>query len=75
MSVGHLAELSNQKQLVKRTLTNLYNERPAWLDMAHRKLDEAVFAAYGWQPNVSDEMFFLRAFWHSIRSTLRERLR
>ena len=37
-------------KLKKRTLTNLYNERPAWLANAHRKLDEAVFAAYGWPP-------------------------
>ena len=29
-------------KLKKRTLTNLYNERPAWLDLAHRKLDETV---------------------------------
>ncbi len=29
-------------------LTNLYNERPTWLANAHRTLDEAVFAAYGW---------------------------
>ena len=35
-------------KLKKRTLTNLYNERPAWLDLAHRKLDAAVAAAYGW---------------------------
>ncbi|OYW85339.1 MAG: hypothetical protein B7Z22_08770 [Hyphomonas sp. 32-62-5] len=35
--------------LKKRTLTNLYNERPAWLDHAHRDLDRAVAAAYGWQ--------------------------
>ena len=35
-------------KLKKRTLTNLYNERPAWLDLAHRKLDTAVAAAYGW---------------------------
>jgi type II restriction/modification system DNA methylase subunit YeeA len=34
--------------LKKRTLTNLYNERPAWLDHAHRDLDAAVAAAYGW---------------------------
>lgn len=34
--------------LKKRTLTNLYNERPAWLDLAHKKLDAAVAAAYGW---------------------------
>ncbi len=38
-----------------RTLTNLYNQRPAWLELAHQKLDEAVFAAYGWAPAISDE--------------------
>ena len=43
------------KKLKKRTLTNLYNERPTWLDLIHRKLDEAVFAAYGWPPDMSDE--------------------
>lgn len=36
------------KELAKRTLTNLYNSRPAWLVKAHRVLDEAVAAAYGW---------------------------
>ncbi len=34
--------------LKKRTLTNLYNQRPARLDHAHRALDEAVAEAYGW---------------------------
>mgnify|MGYP005843104567 CR=1 FL=1 len=42
-------------RLKKRTLTNLYNQRPAWLDLAHKKLDEAVFAAYGWDPGLPDE--------------------
>jgi hypothetical protein len=41
--------------LKKRTLTNLYNQRPAWLALAHKKLDEAIFAAYGWNPGISDE--------------------
>jgi type II restriction/modification system DNA methylase subunit YeeA len=36
------------KVLAKRTLTNLYNARPAWLDHAHRELDQAVADAYGW---------------------------
>ncbi|WP_435660957.1 class I SAM-dependent DNA methyltransferase [Leisingera caerulea] len=36
------------KELKKRTLTNLYNARPAWLDHAHKKLDESVAEAYGW---------------------------
>ena len=39
----------------KRTLTNLYNTRPTWLELAHKKLDEAVFAAYGWLSDLSDE--------------------
>ena len=39
----------------KRTLTNLYNARPTWLDLAHKRLDEAVFAAYGWKSDMSDE--------------------
>ena len=41
--------------LKKRTLTNLYNERPAWLDNAHRDLDAAVAAAYGWPADLSEE--------------------
>jgi type II restriction/modification system DNA methylase subunit YeeA len=35
-------------ELKKRTLTNLYNQRPTWLDQAHKALDTAVAAAYGW---------------------------
>jgi hypothetical protein len=34
-------------ELKKRTLTNLYNQRPAWLLHAHAALDRAVWAAYG----------------------------
>jgi hypothetical protein len=41
--------------LKKRTLTNLYNQRPAWLVHAHRALDEAVAAAYGWPVDLSDD--------------------
>ena len=41
--------------LAKLTLTNLYNKRPKWLENAHRKLDEAVFAAYGWPAAVTDD--------------------
>jgi len=42
-------------RLKKRTLTNLYNERPAWLDLAHKKLDAAVAAAYGWPADLTNE--------------------
>jgi len=41
--------------LKKRTLTNLYNERPVWLANAHRDLDVAVAAAYGWETDISDD--------------------
>jgi hypothetical protein len=47
-------------KLKKRTLTNLYNERPAWLDLAHKKLDAAVAAAYGWSADFSDELILER---------------
>ena len=46
--------------LKKRTLTNLYNTRPTWLDNAHRKLDAAVFAAYGWPADLSDDEILAR---------------
>lgn len=26
-----------------------------WHALAHKQLDEAVFAAYGWKPDLSDE--------------------
>src|SRR2546425_10571697 len=47
-------------RLKKRTLTNLYNERPPWLDLAHKKLDAAVAAAYGWPPDLKDEQILER---------------
>jgi len=45
---------ASEEELKKRTLTNLYNARPAWLADTHRKLDEAVFAAYGWPSILTD---------------------
>jgi len=48
-------EGASEKELKRRTLTNLYNQRPTWLDLAHRKLDEAVLDAYGWPHDLSDE--------------------
>ncbi len=50
----------SEAELKKRTLTNLYNARPAWLDEAHRTLDAAVFAAYGWPADLSDEEILAR---------------
>jgi type II restriction/modification system DNA methylase subunit YeeA len=42
-------------ELKKRTLTNLYNQRPTWLNNLHCALDEAVAAAYGWEADISDD--------------------
>ena len=41
-------------QLKRRTLTNLYNDLPAWLELTHKSLDAVVFAAYGWSPDLTD---------------------
>jgi type II restriction/modification system DNA methylase subunit YeeA len=46
--------------LAKLTLTHLYNKRPAWLQNAHRKLDEAVLAAYGWPAAITDDELLRR---------------
>ena len=45
---------ADAKALQKRTLTNLYNQRPAWLAQAHAQLDAAVAAAYGWADYPAD---------------------
>jgi type II restriction/modification system DNA methylase subunit YeeA len=49
-----------EDQLKKRTLTNLYNQRPTWLDLAHKKLDRAVLDAYGWPHDLTDEDILTR---------------
>ena len=41
-------KFGHEKELAERTLTKLYNQPPAWLDAAHKTLDVAVAAAYGW---------------------------
>jgi hypothetical protein len=47
-------KLGLEKQLAERTLTKLYNQRPAWLDTAHKALDGAVAQAYGWSDYTAD---------------------
>lgn len=58
-----VAKPGHEADLKKRTLTNLYNARPAWLDLAHKALDKAVAAAYGWPdytPETPDEEILRR---------------
>jgi hypothetical protein len=45
---------ASEAEIKKRTLTNLYNQRPQWLNHLHQALDDAVFAAYGWPDNLTD---------------------
>ena len=51
---------ASDEELAKRTLTNLYNEMPAWLRDAHATLDGAVLAAYGWPADISDDDLLAR---------------
>jgi hypothetical protein len=46
---------ASEEELELRTLTNLYNERSAWLRDIHANLDKAVLAAYGWPADIPDE--------------------
>lgn len=48
------AEGLSESQKKKRTLSALYNEKPSWLRMAHKELDRAVYAAYGWSVDVPE---------------------
>ncbi len=47
-------------RLKERTLTKLYNVRPAWLAACHAKLDAAVAAAYGWPADLTEEVILER---------------
>ena len=51
---------ASERELKGRTLTNLYNARPTWLDLAHRRLDAAVLAAYGWPADLGGEALLAR---------------
>ncbi len=51
---------ASEDDLKSRTLTKLYNERPEWLANAHRTLDEAVFAAYGWPSTLTKQEILSR---------------
>jgi type II restriction/modification system DNA methylase subunit YeeA len=53
-------EGTGEAELKRRTLTNLYNERPTWLDLAHRRLDRAVLDAYGWPHDLPDDEILAR---------------
>ena len=58
-----VAKAGHEKDLSERTLTKLYNARPAWLAAAHAALDISVATAYGWTdytPEMADETILQR---------------
>lgn len=60
--VRPVAKPGYEAALKKRTLTNLYNERPAWLANLHAALDKAVADAYGWEWPLTDDEILRRLF-------------
>lgn len=61
-----------EAELSKRTLTNLYNDRPVWLANAHDELDHAVASAYGWteySPALPDDEILNRLLKLNIERT------
>ena len=67
------AEGLNDADRKKRTLTNLYNARPTWLDLAHKKLDAAVFDAYDWPHELTDEQILERLLALNLHRAAREK--
>jgi hypothetical protein len=59
-------------KLEKRTLTNLYNERSTWLDLAHKKFDGAVFAAYGWKSDLTDDQILAELLALNLKRAAKE---
>ncbi len=49
-----LPKPGHEKDMAERTLTKLYNQRPAWLASVHQDLDLAVAQAYGWSDYTAD---------------------
>jgi type II restriction/modification system DNA methylase subunit YeeA len=52
----------HERELSRRTLTNLYNSPAPWLKELHSELDKAVAAAYGWQWPLPDDEVLNRLF-------------
>ncbi len=53
-------EGAREAELKKQALTNFYNARPTWLDLAHKRLDDAVLDAYAWPHDLTDDQILER---------------
>ena len=67
-------EGADEAELKKRTLTNLCNQRPTWLDFAHKKLDETVLDAYNWPHDLTNDEILERLLILNLnRASVQER--
>jgi len=57
---GVVSAAKLRDELPRRTLTNLYNARPGWLENAHRALDAAVCDAYNFPHDLTDDEILAR---------------
>ncbi len=61
-----------ESQLKRRTLTNLYNARPTWLQNVHNRLDRDVADAYGWPHDLSEPEILERLLVLNLERTVSE---
>jgi len=66
-------EGASEAELKKRTLTNLFNQRPTWLDLAHKRLDQAVLDAYAWPHDLTDDQILERLLALNLQRAAEER--
>ena len=60
-SASYMTHFDDLCELVNHAKpAHLYNENPTWLQLAHRKLDDAVLDAYGWPRDLSDDEVLAR---------------
>jgi len=63
--IRYVPKKANSIDVKSRTLTNLYNQPPHWLENAQSELDHAVAAAYGWKDyssSMTDDAILARLF-------------
>ena len=62
-------EGASEAELKKRTFTNLYNQRPTWLDLAHKAFDNAVLDAYSWPHDITNNEILKRLLALNLKRT------
>lgn len=56
-----------EKELAKRTLADLYNQRPDWLAEAHAELDAVAKSLPGWPVDLSNKEILDRLLAENLR--------